>query len=311
MIGSVVTFGETMAMVTTDRPGVLSRGDAATWSFGGADSNVAIGLARLGVRVTWFGRVGDDAPGRMIAAGIRGEGVNTVALIDDSAPTGLMLKFRRTSDRVSVLFRREHSAGSHLAPEDLVSHPALSEASIVHCTGITPALSNSARIATFAAVRQGREHGALISFDVNYRPSLWSRMEATAYLSELARECDLVFASPDEIDLALPNGIDAFLAARPDRVVVIKNGEHGATGYTAHERIEVPAVHVTAHDTVGAGDAFVAGFLSSHLELAPLEENLRRAVVTGAFACTSSGDWEGAPSLHELDLLSAPDPVSR
>jgi len=307
---AVVTFGETMAMISADHPGVLSRGAAATWSFGGADSNVAVGLARLGVPVTWVGRVGDDQPGRMIVAGLRGEGIDVVA-ISDPNPTGLMLKFRRTTDRVNIAFRRSGSAGSFLAPDDLLHHSSLGEAKIVHCTGITPALSKSSRNATFAAVREGRRNGALISFDVNYRPTLWSRQEALSCISELAQEADLIFASPEEIDLALPEGIESFINGGPERTVIIKDGARGAQGYTAKNRVHVHAVPITVQDAVGAGDAFVAGYLSAYLEGASLERALQRAVVTGAFACLSPGDWEGAPYLEELTLLADPDPVSR
>ncbi|MFJ4210858.1 sugar kinase [Paenarthrobacter sp. NPDC089675] len=310
MSSSVLTFGETMAMISTDHPGVLSRGAAATWSFGGADSNVAVGLARLGVPVTWIGRVGDDQPGRMIVRGLRGEGIDVVA-VSDPNPTGLMLKFRRTSDRVNVAFRRSHSAGSFLAPEDLLHHASLGEARIVHCTGITPALSDSSRSATFAAVKQARSTGALVSLDVNYRPTLWDRQDAAACISELAQEADIVFASPEELDLALPEGIDCFIQGRHGRTVIIKDGARGAHGYDAEAQIQVPAVPITVQDAVGAGDAFVAGYLSALLDGAPMAQCLQRAVVTGAFACLSTGDWEGAPYLEELSLLADNDPVSR
>jgi 2-dehydro-3-deoxygluconokinase len=175
---------------------------------------------------------------------------------------------------------------------------------LLHVTGITPALSGTARSATLAAVRTASAAGTQVSLDVNYRARLWSRPEAAAAIRELLPHVDTVFASDDELDL-LTDASDpiADLLKSVDHVVVTAGGK-GAWAHSAEGTIHRPALPVTVVDSIGAGDAFVSGYLSATLDNLSLEARLERATTTGAFCVTAYGDWESLPTRSDLTLLT-------
>ncbi|MEW2167328.1 sugar kinase [Streptomyces sp. NPDC007084] len=307
---ALVTLGEAMAVAASTAPGPLAPGKTARLSFAGAEATVAIGVARLGHPAAWIGSLGDDAAGAMIRAGLRAEGVDVHARTVPELPTGLMLRERRTADHTRVAYYRTGLAGSRLAPTD-VDEALVSGARVLHVTGITPALGDTAHQAVRRAVETAREAGATVSLDVNYRSLLWSREEAAAALGPLVRQADIVFASPDEADLFVPGGTPLSLARSlaelgPSQAVV-KLGARGALAVVEGAVFEQPVVPVTAVDPIGAGDAFVAGYLAAHLGAAAPAERLRWGAVCGAFAVSVEGDWEGLPLRRELPLLGSGD----
>jgi len=307
----VVTLGETMASLRTGTP--LRLGGAMTMTMAGAESNVAIGLARLGHTVRWGGRVGADEVGALILRTLRAESVavDTVT-VDADRPTGLMLAERRIADISRVSYYRAGSAGSALSEADAVACLA-GQPRILHVTGITPALSGSAAQAVVTAVRLARSAGAVVSVDVNYRSRLWTPGQARPVLSELVRSADIVIASEDELGLVVAGraadeaDAAAELAACGVSQLVIKRGAGGASVWHEGRAHHAPAIPVTVLDTIGAGDAFTAGYLSGLLdELGPADA-LHRGTVTGAFAVACLGDWEGLPDRDELSLLDSQD----
>lgn len=311
----VVTLGEALALVRGDGLGSFAHLSSAVLGTGGAEANVAIGLSRLGVDATWLGRVGDDSLGRRVARELRAEGVDTRVVIDAAAPTGLMLKEAPRPGRTVVTFYRAGSAGSRLDPRD-VALLDIPSAALLHVTGILPALSPSAAAASAEAVRSARQHGVPVSFDVNHRERLWRAADAAPHYRRLAAAAHTVFGGVDELELLV--GVHAGDRALAEAVaslgpaeVVVKRGEQGAAALCGGEWIERPAHPVTVVDTVGAGDAFVAGYLAERLAGAPVPRALATAVRTGAAACESSGDWEGAAYRDELERLTGTDPVSR
>jgi 2-dehydro-3-deoxygluconokinase len=312
MTAGLVTLGETMGLVGADGIGTLEYAGSFHFGIGGAESNVAIGVSRLGGSATWLGRIGPDAAGDLIERRLRAEGVHTVA-IRDPAFTGLMVKYHRTGGLLHVDYHRAGSAGSRLTPAD-VPVALLESARILHVTGITPALSDTARAAVFHAVETARAAQVTVSVDVNYRGKLWSRFDAAPVLRDLVSRADVVFAGPDEAALVLgtSEAVADGLAALGPAEVVIKDGPRGCTGLIAGERYSVKALDVTVVDPVGAGDAFVAGYLADRLAGAAPAERLATAVAVGGFAVTVPGDCEGLPSRAELAaLLSATDDVAR
>lgn len=314
-MAEVVTLGETMALLAPDRVGALAHVPGMSLGIGGAESNVAVGLRRLGVSAAWIGRVGDDPFGQRVLRELRGEGLDVRAVVDAGAPTGLMVKERRTARTAGVWYYRSGSAGSRLSPGD-VPDEVFHDARLLHVTGITPALSASAAEAVRHAVAVARERGLPVSFDVNLRTKLWSPAEAAEGLAWLVREADVVFAGPEEAELFVaadddPLEVAAALCALGPTQAVVKLGADGCAAVADGERIRMPALRVDAVDTVGAGDAFVAGYLAELLAGRPLAERLTTASATGAFACTVPGDWEGLPTRRELGLLTASENVSR
>jgi len=169
----VLCFGETMAMFVAQQTGDLDQVETFGRRIAGADSNVAIGLARLGWRVRWLSRVGDDALGRFVLASLRREGLDcSQVAVDPCHPTGFQLKARRDDGGdPAVEYFRTGSAASKLSVEDL--HVAVPQARHLHATGIVPALSERCRQLSHALIERMRAAGASVSFDPNLRPSLW------------------------------------------------------------------------------------------------------------------------------------------
>jgi 2-dehydro-3-deoxygluconokinase len=301
----VVLVGETMMSLRAR--GTWRLGADARTSVAGAEATVAIGLSRLGHAARWVGRVGADEPGELVLRTLRAEGVDVSAAVrDPDAPTGLILFEQRTPDVTRVLYHRAGSAGSRLDRRDVTAGSDCG-ARLLHLTGITPALSATALDAVHAALAHARERRWTVSFDVNFRAKLWSTDRAAAVLSPLARNADVVIGSPDELDLV--GGPEPLMAAGVAELVT-KHGADGASVRTRDGNWTAPAHRVTAVDTIGAGDAFTAGYLSGLLDdLAP-EERLARGNAVGAFAVMATGDWEGLPTRDELDLLVLGDGVA-
>jgi 2-dehydro-3-deoxygluconokinase len=308
MTADLVTLGETMVLLASPEIGRLRDMTSLRLSIGGSESNVAICASRLGQSAAWIGRVGNDEFGQMILAILRREGVDVSASVTDpSASTAIMLKERRTAEVVRVSYYRKGYAGSRLGPQDL-DEELIGSARVLHVTGITLGLSATARAAAYAAVETARAGGALISFDFNYRAALWTRDEAAAEFRAMSSRADLIFAGEDELAIldgqASPVEAARKLTGGSDRQVVIKRGALGAICVTRDGFYEQPAFAVRAIDSVGAGDAFVAGYLAGLLAGADVTERLRQGCAAGAFAVTVIGDWEGAPSRSDLDLLT-------
>jgi 2-dehydro-3-deoxygluconokinase len=310
----VLTFGETMALMRADQVGPLAHASTMSLGIGGSESNVAIGLQRLGVQAVWCGRVGSDSLGQLVEREIRAEGVDVRIAVDPSAPTGLMIKERRTPEAQRVSYYRAGSAGSRIAPAD-IDDQLISGAGLLHVSGITPALSAQAEATLRHAITVARAAGVPVSFDLNFRGNLWSAEGAGSVYRDIIPSADIVFAGEDEAAIAVGAGEPEELARRiaglgPGQAV-IKLGADGALALVNGSVFRQAAVPVSVLDTVGAGDAFVAGYLAELMEGRSPAERLRTAAATGAFACLVPGDWEGFPRRHELALLEAKEPVSR
>ncbi|MGW7550206.1 PfkB family carbohydrate kinase [Streptomyces rimosus] len=198
---------------------------------------------------------------------------------------------------------------------------------VLHLIGITPVLG---RAASTHALHLARERETTVCPDVNHRSRLWTADQASAVLRDWIPYVDILISSADELSLCLPPGSPADITAQAGQLpaagvteIVVKLGPDGATSYThpqphpANQRpchphhaidgsLHQPAVPVQAVDPVGAGDAFVAGYLSALLDGEGVVGRLERGVTTGAFAVTFPGAWEGAPRRAELHLLGAP-----
>lgn len=313
--GNVVTIGETMGLAFNARLGSLMHDRSFDLSFGGAESNVAIGLSRLGVSATWVSRLGQDSVGDLIRRELRAEGVHVVAEVDSSAPTGFMLKERRSIDRTNVMFYRRGSAASAMGSADIAAAP-IAGAELLHLTGIFPALSESTRIATFSAIELAVAGDVPVSFDLNFRSKLWSDQAASSVFRQIVPSCAVVFAGVDEARLLFPDldkasDLAHALVDLGCRDAVIKEGSEGCTAFIDGQDYQTPARRVDVVDTVGAGDAFVAGYIAALVKGKRPEERLDLAVTTGALACLVPGDWEGAPRSAELLYIDDTEGVSR
>ncbi|HEK1689353.1 TPA: sugar kinase [Pseudomonas putida] len=306
----VLCFGETMAMFVAEQAGDLAAVGAFTKRIAGADSNVAIGLARLGFRVRWLSRVGNDSLGRFVLDTLQQEGLDCSHVeVDDHHPTGFQLKGRSDdgSDPVVEYFRR-NSAASHLSLAQL--SPALLQARHLHATGIPLALSAGCRVLAHELVARMRSEGRSISFDPNLRPSLWpDRASMVREVNALAVKAHWLLPGLEEgrllTGLQNPADIAAFYLDRGVEHVVIKLGGEGAYYRNAQCQGQVAPVPVArVVDTVGAGDAFAVGVVSGLLEGRPLAEAVARGNWCGSRAVQSRGDMEGLPLRRELEAYA-------
>jgi 2-dehydro-3-deoxygluconokinase len=296
----VVTIGETMVMLVPREPVPLAEASSLSLHIGGAESNVATYLAEFGHRVRWLSRVGDDPFGDMIVRQLAGAGVDTTAVIRvRGGRTGLYVKDTHAG-ATTVHYYRDGSPAWGLAPAAL-GDPLLDRARVLHLSGITAALSASARELVLAAVRERREPAPLVSFDVNYRSQLWPVPEAAPLLARIADASDLVFVGLDEAQTLWgcrePGDVRSVLPSA-ERLVV-KDGSVGAYCFGPGGDVFVPAPRVTVVEPVGAGDAFAAGYLSAVLTGEDEKTRLRLGHLVAAAALSTHSDHARLPG-HDV-----------
>ncbi|MGN6408855.1 MAG: sugar kinase, partial [Curtobacterium sp.] len=272
MTGRVLTFGETMLLLAGGDTGAVPDLEHMRVDTGGAESNVAIGLVRAGVPTTWIGRVGTDPAGDRVTRDVRSAGVDVVAVPDPDRSTGIMMKERLADGRTRVTYHRRGSAGSALRASDLPAS-AVERAALLHVTGITLALSDDARATVEAALDRAEAARVPVSFDVNHRPKLIDPDTARSRYRAVAARSSIVFAGDDEARLVLGLGEDEGddetlaheLAALGRGRAVVKLGSRGAVASVDGVFLRRAATPVRVVDPVGAGDAFVAGWLAAAL----------------------------------------------
>jgi 2-dehydro-3-deoxygluconokinase len=303
----VALFGEMMMMFVADRPGPLEHVPTFHKRTAGAETNVAIGLARLGLRVCWVSRLGTDSLGRYLLAEMQREGVDcSKVACDPTQRTAFLFKGRVTdgSDPL-VEYHRKGSAASQMAPAD-VDEEWLRSARHLHATGVFPAISPTARAAAQKTFEVMRAAGRTISFDPNLRPTLWaSPEEMRREINALAFQADWVLPGLEEgrflTGESTPEGIARFYRQHGAKVVVVKLGPDGAYYDSEEGSGQVPGFPVQeVVDTVGAGDGFAAGVVSALLEGRGVLDAVRRGAWIGARAVQVLGDTEGLPTRAEL-----------
>ncbi|GAA0741186.1 sugar kinase [Clostridium oceanicum] len=304
----VLTFGESMIVFSPQNSGPLRYVHSFDRSIGGADSNVAIALSRLGYESAWFSKLGDDEFGRYIRNTIRGEGVDVskVKFTKDYS-TGLLFKERFDGEDPNVYYYRKHSAASTLTIDDLDLN-YIKKAKIIHITGITPALSKDTRDVVFKVLEVAKENGILISFDPNIRLKLWDLEKAKPVLLKIASMSDIIFPGIDEGKMLLESSDEKEIASKfiemGAKIVAVKLGADGCFAADKNNNTYVKGYKIKSTvDTVGAGDGFAAGFLSGILRKLSLFECGKLGNALGAMATLVKGDMEGYPYLNQLEAF--------
>jgi 2-dehydro-3-deoxygluconokinase len=312
---SLLAIGDALIALTPHEPVSLEETADLAVHIGGAELNTAIGVRRLGLEVSWLGRIGDDPLGRRVLRTLRAAGVHTeTAVLDPGAPTGLYLREWLPDGLRRPYYYRQGSAGSRLRAEDWPDPwpSGVPRPTVLHVTGITSALSATAAGAITAMLAESAVLGCLISVDPNYRPVLWPE-EAVARqrLRELVSMAGLVLLSEDDAQLLFgstdPDVVRDALQALSVPLAVFKRGAAGAIAWRGADTVEVPAERVRAVDPVGAGDGFNAGFLAATMLGLDLDLAMRCGAWCGARAVERVGDNAGYPTLDELpdDLRAA------
>ena len=267
----VVTIGESMVLFQPMGDKGIKYEPLFTKSLAGAESNVAIGLTRLGKKVRWISKLGKDSFGDFILSTLAGEGVDVSnAIRDERFPTAVYFKETKSFGDPDVYYYRKNSAASHMEPSD-VCMEWMEGARHLHVTGITPALSENAAAMIRKTMELAKDMGLTVSFDPNLRRKLWSEEEARRVLLSLIPLCDVFLPGVEEAQLLLGHqSIEdygkMFLEMGP-KIVALKLGEEGSIGFIEGNTVKAaPYVVKNVIDTVGAGDAFAAGFLSVFLD---------------------------------------------
>jgi len=282
---------------------------------GGAPANVAVSVARLGGHAAFIGMLAHDMFGELLLTQLRAAGVDTSHVArTDEAPTALAFVAHAADGERSFSFYRPPAA-------DLLFREVHFDEAMFRGAAAFHACSNSLTEEAIAHVtvqgmRRARAAEALVSFDLNLRPALWPRGEdPTPQLWRALAEADLVKLSAEELAfLAAPAGGEATVFERlwqgPARFIVVTDGARGLRWYTRDRHGGLPAFSVTAVDTTGAGDAFIAGLLyrlanagigaKDLAQLAAADDRrgdmLCYAAACGALAVTRAGSFSAMPT---------------
>jgi sugar/nucleoside kinase (ribokinase family) len=304
----VATFGEAMLLLVADRPGAIEEAHAFAKRTAGAETNVAIGLARLGLKVGWASRLGSDSMARYLLNSFGAEGIDCSRVVCDAAQrTGLLFKGRvLDGSDPPIEYHRKGSAASRFEPGEIDVDWLLS-ARHLHATGVFPALSANCFATAQRSLALMREAGRTISFDPNLRPTLWPTPEHMRdAINALAVQADWVLPGLEEGRFLTgehtPEGVARFYRDRGAELVVVKLGPEGAY-FDSQGACGMVAGFPVAKviDTVGAGDGFAVGVISALLEGHDVADAVRRGAWIGARAVQVLGDTEGLPTRAELE----------
>lgn len=302
----VITIGDAMITLNPSSTGPMRFVPSFERKVGGAELNLAIGCARLGLKTGWVSRLGNDEFGKYIYNFVRGEGIDVseVKLVD-GYPTSLNFKEILEDGGGKTFYYRANSPTTTLTEEALVES-YFENAKLLHITGVFIAIDKEKNLRVIKrAISLAKKHGLLISFDPNIRLKLWSKEEAKVALSEILPHVDIFLTGEDEAELILGISDPKEIINEANKLgisyIAIKQGEDGAVGYHDGQYKEaLPVKPKKVVDTVGAGDGFNAGFIYGVLNHWSLEKTLHFANTIGAMVVSVSGDNEGLPLLEDV-----------
>ena len=304
----VITFGEAMMLLVAGQTGPLELAETFYKRTAGAETNVAIGLARLGLKVGWASRLGTDSMGRYLISAMVQEGIECSHVVCDAAQkTGFQFKGRVTDGSdPPVEYHRKGSAASYMGVND-IDEAWLTGARHLHATGVFAAISESTLPAARKTMELMRAAGRSVSFDPNLRPTLWATPALMRRsINDLASRADWVLPGLEEGHFltgeTTPEGIARFYLACGASLVVVKLGSEGAYFKTETDAGYIPGFPVAqVVDTVGAGDGFAVGVISALLDGLSVPAAVKRGAWIGARAVQVLGDSEGLPTRAELN----------
>jgi 2-dehydro-3-deoxygluconokinase len=316
----IVTFGETMVQYNAAYTGLFDEHGTHTPDCAGAESNVAVNLTKLGladIATVWVSRLGDDEEGDFVLAELTGR-THVVAEKKAGERTGISYLNHLEDGQHVKSYRRKGSAASRLEPRDVEPH--IPGADLLHVTGITPALSDTCRETVMAALTHARDHGVAVSFDANYRPQLWSPAEARPLFEAMVGHSSLFKVGYDEAKVVWgeawsPVRYAKYFQEANGGLAVVTLGAGGAMAFDGNSLVSRPGYAVEVVDPIGAGDAFMAGFLGSLMAHTTMKDllnldagsrshllgdSLEIANVCGALTCTRRGDTAAMPTIQEV-----------
>ncbi len=311
----LVAIGEVMLRLSIPSPARIETVRQLDVQVGGAEANVAAACARLGLRAAWISAVPANPWGERIRRELSGHGVDCSAVrVVDGARVGVyFLEFGTAPRPIRVLYDRRDSAFAHLTAEAVDWEP-VRRARLVHLTGITPALGPGPRGLVERALREA----TAVSFDLNYRSALWPPAEARAFAESVLPVARHVFMGEAEartvfgLSGSVESMVDALARRAPKATIALLQGRDGST-VLADGRVWRPSRTYTVQvvDPVGAGDAYVAGFLWATLNGRGPQEVVDAGAAVAALKCSTWGDVALVDAREVADLLAGGSDIRR
>jgi 2-dehydro-3-deoxygluconokinase len=333
MTGRVVTFGEIMLRLAPPGFERFLQTPRFVASFGGAEANVAVALASLGVDAAFVSVLPTNPIADAAVAELRRFGVDTSPVLRAPGRLGIYYLEAGANQRPSrIVYDRDYSSMTLAKPGDIPWPRVLEGAAWFHISGITPALSSSAADLALAALRQARAAGVTVSCDLNYRKNLWKwGQTAREVMPELVKSTNVLIANEEDVQVAL--GIEAevdvqsgqldrqqyeklagrVLSTYPNlQAIAITLREsfsashngwsaclHDGQKFLTSRRYEI--THIV--DRVGAGDCFAAGLIHGMLNGLPAQESLEFAVAASCLKHSIPGDFSRVTAAEVNALL--------
>jgi 2-dehydro-3-deoxygluconokinase len=265
----------------------------------GAEVNVAVALARLGLKAQYFSRFGNDQLGSVMLADIEAEGVDVSLAKRVDSFTGAMVRNPGKTAPVEISYLRKGSAASTIEPSDILDS-YISSTRWLHATGITCAISESGAKTVKHALEKAAQLKVKSSFDLNIRRKLWSEDAARKVLEPLAREVELLIGGEDEYQVVFgkvdPKQILAEVNKRGCKIAVMTKGDQKMRFSIDGNYEEITPPKVVAVDPVGSGDAFTGGVIAGLLSGMSAKSALEQGSICGALVASMFGDWTGIPT---------------
>jgi len=290
----LVTLGEVLLRLAVPSPARIENARQLDVQIGGAEANVAATVARLGLRTAWISALPANAWGERVRRELTAHGVDCAHVRrTEGARLGLyFLEYGVPPRPIRVLYDRRDSAFARLAVDDVDWEP-VRRARLCHVSGVTAGLGESGR----ALVRRAIEEAAVASFDVNYRVALWTPADARRFLETILPRLRYLFMGEEEAATVFeltgePEATLEALARRaPKATIALLRGANGSLVRDG-DRVYAPARRppVQVVDPIGAGDAYVAGFLWSALRDRPIQDAVDTADVVAGLKCSTWGD---------------------
>jgi 5-dehydro-2-deoxygluconokinase len=278
---------------------------------GGSPANIAIGMSRFGMKTAFIGKIADDQMGRFIKDYLKRNRIDTSNVVTDhtGAVTGLAFTEIKSPADCSILMYRDNAADLKLTAGE-VQEELIARTKVLLISGTALAKSPS-REAVFQALYYAKKHGAVIVFDLDYRPYTWTSPEETAVYYNLAAEkCDIIIGTREEFDMMEvfehnPEHSDQVTASKwfdyAAKIVIIKHGKEGSIAYTkdgvGHRAKSFPAKVVK---TFGAGDSYAAGFLYGIMQGWTLEKSMEFGSASACIVISSHSCSDAMPTVEQV-----------
>lgn len=311
----LVTLGEVLLRLSVPSPGRFETTRQLDVQIGGAEANVAAACARLGLRAAWISALPDNAWGERARRELRGHGVDCayVSSLSGSRLGAYFLEYGVAPRAIHVLYDRRDSAFAQLTPE-MVDWEPVRRARLVHVSGVTPALGDNSR----ALVRRLLAEASAVSFDVNYRASLWSPDEARMFAQSILPHVRYFFVGQSEARTVFNESgppeatLDNLARLAPKATIALLQGQEGSTVLDGG-RLWRPSIRhsVQMVDPIGAGDAYVAGYLWAALRGRATHEVVDAAATVSALKCSTWGDIALITERDVADALAGGPDVRR